>query len=91
MEAAVKFSSDVAKAVAKKYALPVFLYEKSAGDPARQNLADIRKGQFEGKADKIKLPEWKPDFGPPKIHPTAGVTACNKGRSILVVRLDLLY
>jgi glutamate formiminotransferase len=58
MEAAVEFSKDVAKAVAKKYSLPIFLYEKSASRPARQNLANIRKGQFEGMVDKIKLPEW---------------------------------
>ena len=75
MEAAVEFSKDVAKTAAKKYSLPIFLYEKSASRPERQNLANIRKGQFEGMADKIKLPEWKPDFGPQKIHSGAEVPA----------------
>ena len=89
MEAAVEFSRDVAKAVVKKYSLPVFLYEKSAGNPARQNLADIRKGQFEGMSEKIKLPEWKPDFGPRKIHPTAGVTAIGARMPLVAYNVNL--
>lgn len=43
--------------------MPVFLYEKSASAPHRENLAAIRKGEFEGMAEKIRQPEWKPDFG----------------------------
>ena len=72
---AVEISRDVASKVAGKYNLPVFLYEKSADRPERQNLATIRKGQFEGMAEKIRLPEWKPDYGPAEIHPSAGATA----------------
>jgi len=89
MEAAVEFSKDVAKAAAKKYSLPIFLYEKSASRPARQNLANIRKGQFEGMADKIKLPEWKPDFGPQKIHPGAGVTAIGARMPLVAYNVNL--
>ena len=89
MEAAVEFSKDVAKAAAKKYSLPIFLYEKSASNPERQNLANIRKGQFEGMADKIKLPEWKPDFGPQKIHPSAGVTAMGARMPLVAYNVNL--
>jgi len=89
MEAAVEFSSEVAQAVAKKYALPVFLYEKSARRPERENLATIRKGQFEGMAEKIKLPEWKPDFGPQKIHPSAGVTAMGARMPLVAYNVNL--
>lgn len=89
MEAAVEFSKDVAKAVAKKYSLPIFLYEKSASRPARQNLANIRKGQFEGMVDKIKLPEWKPDFGPQKIHPSAGVAAMGARMPLVAYNVNL--
>lgn len=89
MEAAVEFSKDVARAVAKKYSLPIFLYEKSASRPERQNLANIRKGQFESMADKIKLPEWKPDFGPQKIHPSAGVTAMGARMPLVAYNVNL--
>ena len=89
MEEAVEFSKSVAKAVAKKYSLPIFLYEKSASRPARQNLANIRKGQFEGMADKIKQPEWKPDFGPQKIHPSAGVAAMGARMPLVAYNVNL--
>ena len=72
MEDAVALSKEVGEEVAKRYNLPVFLYEKSASAPHRENLAAIRKGEFEGMAEKIKLPEWHPDFGPADRHPTAG-------------------
>ena len=89
MEAAVAFSKEVARAVAKKYSLPIFLYEKSASRPERQNLAHIRKGQFEAMADKIKQPEWKPDFGLPKIHPSAGVTAVGARMPLVAYNVNL--
>jgi glutamate formiminotransferase len=89
MEAAAEFSKDVANAVANKYSLPIFLYEKSASRPDRQNLANIRKGQFEGMADKIKLPEWKPDCGPQKIHPSAGVTAMGARMPLVAYNVNL--
>ena len=64
MEEAVALSKEVGEEVARRYNLPVFLYEKSASAPHRENLAAVRKGEFEGMAEKIKLPEWHPDFGP---------------------------
>ena len=57
MEEAVALSKEVGKEVAKRYNLPVFLYEKSASAPHRENLAAVRKGEFEGMAEKIKQPE----------------------------------
>ena len=72
MEEAIALSKEVGAEVAKRYNLPVFLYEKSASAPHRENLAAVRKGEFEGMAEKIKLPEWQPDFGPAERHPTAG-------------------
>lgn len=86
---AVNFSKDVAREVSEKYALPVFLYEESATAPARQNLAVIRKGEFEKMAEKIKNPEWKPDFGPDKIHPTAGVTAIGARMPLVAFNVNL--
>ena len=57
MEEAIELSKKVAAKVAELYNLPVFLYEKSATAPHREDLASVRKGEFEGMAEKIKLPE----------------------------------
>ena len=89
MTEAVDFSKDVANEVSKKYGLPVFLYEKSATSIERQNLAAIRKGQFEGMAEKLKDPQWKPDFGPKEIHPTAGVTAVGARMPLVAFNVNL--
>ena len=89
MTEAIEFSKDVAKEAAEKYALPVFLYEESATAPERQNLATIRKGQFEKMAEKIKAPEWKPDFGPGEIHPSAGVTAIGARMPLVAFNVNL--
>lgn len=72
MEEAVNLSKEVGQEVAERYGLPVFLYEKAVSAPHRENLATIRKGEFEGLKEKMTLPEWKPDFGPGQPHPTAG-------------------
>jgi glutamate formiminotransferase len=86
---AVEISKDVASTVGDKYNLPVFLYEKSAVRPERQNLATIRQGQFEGMAEKIRLPEWKPDYGPAEIHPSAGVTAIGARMALVAYNVNL--
>jgi glutamate formiminotransferase len=88
-EEAVDLSREVAAAAAAKYNLPIFLYEKSAARPERQNLATIRKGQFEGMADKLKQPEWQPDFGPAAIHPSAGVTAIGARMPLVAYNVNL--
>lgn len=89
MAEAVELSIQIAKHVSETFNLPVFLYEASATRPERRNLANIRKGQFEGMADKIKKPEWKPDFGPEKIHPTAGVTALGARMPLVAFNVNL--
>lgn len=89
MPEAIAFSKEVAKEVAQKYSLPIFLYENSASRPERQNLANIRKGQFEGMADKIKQPEWNPDFGPAKAHPSAGATAMGARMPLVAYNVNL--
>jgi len=69
--------------------LPIFLYEASATRPERRKLANIRKGQLDGMAEKINTPEWKPDFGPEKIHPTAGVTALGARMPLVAFNVNL--
>lgn len=89
MEEAVALSKEVAEEVAAWYNLPVFLYEKSASAPHRENLAAIRKGEFEGMADKIKQSEWRPDFGPAERHPTAGAVAIGARMSLIAYNVNL--
>ncbi len=86
---AVALSKEVAHIVAELYRLPVFLYEKSASAPHRENLAAIRKGEFEGMAEKIKRDEWKPDFGPSERHPTAGVVAIGARMPLVAYNVNL--
>jgi glutamate formiminotransferase len=74
MQEAVAAAETLAAEVAKRFALPVYLYERAARRPERSRLADIRRGGFEGLPSKMADPAWVPDFGPPRVHPTAGVT-----------------
>ena len=79
----------VGKEVAERFQIPSFLYEKSATAPHRENLAAIRKGQFEGMFEKMKQPEWKPDFGPDAPHPTAGVFAVGARMPLVAFNVNL--
>ena len=89
MDDAIALSKEVGRAVAERYGVPVFLYEKSATAPHRENLAAIRKGEFEGMAEKIHLPEWKPDFGPAERHPTAGTVAIGARMPLVAYNINL--
>ncbi len=89
MEEAITLSKEVAKEVANKYNLPMFLYEKAASAPYRENLATIRKGEFEGLKEKMALPEWKPDFGPDQPHPTAGATVIGARMPLVAYNINL--
>lgn len=92
--ATVEDADAAAKAAAKeaseKFGQPFFLYEQSATAPHRANLSDIRKGQFEGMAEKMKDKSlWKPDFGPETIHPTGGVTAIGARPPLVAYNVNL--
>lgn len=68
--------------------LPVFLYEDSASSPARKKLASLRKGQFEGMSEKIKKPEFAPDYGN-ELHKTAGIVACGARPQLVAFNINL--
>ena len=92
--ATVEDADAAAKAAAKeaseKFGQPFFLYEQSATAPHRVNLSDIRKGQFEGMAEKMKDKSlWKPDFGPETIHPPGGVTAIGARPPLVAYNVNL--
>ena len=89
MDEAIELAKAVAKEVSEKHGLPIYLYEKAATSKERENLAKVRKGQFEGMAEKIKESNWKPDYGPDSIHKTAGVTAIGARTALVAFNVNL--
>lgn len=76
MEDCIVLARTLGKRVGRELQVPVFLYERAATTPARENLADVRRGEFEGLRTEIGTnPARKPDYGPEKIHPTFGAVA----------------
>lgn len=84
-----EIAKHVAKRCAERFRQPFFLYEHSASSPLRANLADIRRGEFEGMARKMLSPDWQPDFGPRTIHPTGGVTAIGARLPLIAFNINL--
>ncbi len=89
MKDCVEISKEVGKKIAEELKVPVYLYAESATVPERVKLPNIRKGEFEGFFEKIKQPEWKPDFGEPVVHPTAGVTAVGAREFLIAYNINL--
>ena len=89
MEDCISLSRRVGECIAAELHIPVYLYEESAASEARRNLATIRRGEFEGFAEKITRAEWRPDFGIEKIHPTAGVVAVGAREFLIAYNVDL--
>jgi glutamate formiminotransferase/formiminotetrahydrofolate cyclodeaminase len=83
MEETVEYAKKLGERVGTELGIPVYLYEYAASEPKRTNLANIRAGEYEGIADKITRPEWKPDFGPAKFNPRTGNTVIG-ARDLLV-------
>ncbi|MGM0395704.1 MAG: glutamate formimidoyltransferase [Bacillota bacterium] len=71
------------------WGIPVYMYEESASKPERQNLAKVRKGQYEGFFDKIKEEEWKPDFGPQEMNVKSGCTAVGARVPLVAFNINL--
>ena len=89
VEDCVALSREVAAGIAQRHGIPVYLYEDSATSEARRNLADIRKGEFEGFPEKMKDAKWAPDFGPVSPHPTAGVVAVGARPPLIAYNINL--
>ncbi len=88
MDECIALSKEVAGKLYENYGVPSFLYEKSASSSERENLANLRKGQFEGMAEKVKDPQWAPDFGT-TIHPSAGITAVGARMPLVAFNVNL--
>ncbi|HEQ9687599.1 TPA: glutamate formimidoyltransferase [Streptococcus pyogenes] len=85
----VEISKQVAERINRELGIPIFLYEDSATRPERQNLAKVRKGQFEGMPEKLLEEDWAPDYGDRKIHPTAGITAVGARMPLVAFNVNL--
>src|SRR5213082_363920 len=88
-EEAIACAQKLGKRVGEELKIPVYLYEKAAKDKERSNLAVIRAGEYEGFAEKIKQPEWKPDFGPAKLNDKAGATAIGAREFLVAYNVNL--
>ena len=82
-------ATDMAAEIARRFELPVFLYEEAAKQPGRRNLEDIRRGEFEGLAAKLQQPGWTPDFGPSVPHPSAGATVIGARMALIAYNINL--
>ena len=89
MEEAVSLAHDVGQRIGTGLKVPVFLYEAAATRPERRNLADIRRGEYEGLAGKLQDPEWLPDYGPGAPHPTAGATVVGARTYLVAYNVNL--
>ena len=89
MAACVELAKAVAADVAARFSLPVYLYEDASSNPARKNLEDIRRGEFEGLAAKMTQPAWVPDYGPATPHQTAGATVIGARMPLIAYNINL--
>ncbi|MCC9295846.1 glutamate formimidoyltransferase [Clostridium sp. WLY-B-L2] len=88
-EECVEISQRLGKKVGDELRIPVYLYEDAASCAERKNLANIRKGQYEGFFEKIKQPEWKPDFGPDEINVKSGATVIGARFPLVAYNINL--
>ncbi len=89
MSDAITAAREVGRRVGEELGIPVYLYGEAASRPDRENLADVRQGEYEGLPRKMADPAWKPDFGPQHPHPTAGAVAVGARIYLLAYNVNL--
>src|SRR6476660_7353766 len=90
MEQCLAIAKETAREIAERFQVPIYLYERAATRPDRTNLENVRRGQFEGLRDEIGTnPDRKPDYGPARIHPTAGATAVGVRKFLIAYNINL--
>ncbi|MFY9134988.1 MAG: glutamate formimidoyltransferase [Bacillota bacterium] len=89
MEECVEIARRVGQRVGEELEIPVYLYEEAATRPERRNLADVRRGEYEGLKESIGTPERAPDFGPARVHPTAGATIIGARMPLVAFNVNL--
>lgn len=89
LEDCVALADELGREIAERLEIPVYLYEAAAKTPARRNLPDIRRGQYEGLKLEIAQPERRPDYGPARMHPTAGATVVGARQFLIAYNINL--
>lgn len=89
MEETAAYAHQLAKRVGEELNIPCYMYESAATQPNRKNLAVIRGGEYEGLADKIKKPEWKPDYGAAIFNPRSGATVIGARDFLIAYNVNL--
>jgi glutamate formiminotransferase len=89
MAECVALARQVGAGVAARFQVPVYLYEEASTNPARTNLEDIRRGEFEGLAAKMATAGWTPDFGPATPHPSAGASVIGARMPLIAFNINL--
>ncbi len=89
MDETVEYAHMLAKRIGEELEFPVYCYENAAFEEKRKNLAYCRSGEYEGLADKLTKPEWKPDFGPAQFVPKTGAIAVGARNFLIAVNFNL--
>ena len=89
MAECVALAKKVGAEVAARFQIPVYLYEEASTNPARKNLEDIRRGEFEGLAAKMATAGWAPDFGPASPHPSGGAAVIGARMPLIAYNINL--
>lgn len=89
MDECVQLANELAERVGRELGIPVYLYEEAARKPERKNLANIRSGEYEGLPEKLKDPEWIPDYGPAIFNPKSGATVIGAREFLIAYNINL--
>ncbi|MCX7944248.1 MAG: glutamate formimidoyltransferase [Deltaproteobacteria bacterium] len=89
MDECITLSKALAKRVGEELGIPVYLYEYSATTPQRKNLADIRKGEYEALPEKMRSPEWKPDYGPQEFVAKSGASVIGARQFLIAYNVNI--
>lgn len=89
MEETVEYAHKLAKRIGEELEIPVYCYENAAREEKRRNLATVRSGEYEGLREKLKNPDWKPDYGPDRFHERAGATAVGARDFLVAYNVNL--
>lgn len=89
MEDCVRLARELGQRVAEELGIPVYLYEEAAQKTERRNLATIRLGEYEGLPEKLKDPEWMPDYGDPVFNPKSGATVIGAREFLIAYNINL--
>lgn len=89
IEETASYAQQLAKRLGEELGLTIFCYEHAATSDDRQNLANVRSGEYEGLEDKLAKPEWQPDYGPAKVNLRSGATAVGAREFLIAYNVNL--